>query len=214
MGIRIREASDEDIPRAAQGEADAYGAGRNGPSLFFPGPFPVPPIESRTNQIIDMRKNDPTCQLLIVVDEETSEQMGFAKYHIYKTSEDVSSYAGRPVPSGPGVNEAACEAFFGGLVVRKKAIMGTKPQIYLHMLHTEPKYQRRGAASALLKWATERADQLGLPVYLESSFEAHVLYGRYGFKDAEIFECDMRPFGGDKIVTVPLMIREPFKPSA
>lgn len=127
MGIIIREASDTDIPRAAQGEADAYGAG--GPSLFFPGPFPVPPVESRTNQIIDMRKNDPTCRLLIVVDEETGEQMGFAKYHIYKTSEDVTSSAGRPVPSGPGVNEAACKAFFGGLVLRKKMIMGTKPHL-------------------------------------------------------------------------------------
>ncbi|KAK7190030.1 hypothetical protein DPSP01_006328 [Paraphaeosphaeria sporulosa] len=209
MGIKIREASDADIPRAAQGEADAYGAGQNGPSLFFPGPFPVAPTESRANQIINMRNSDPTCQLLIAVDEETGEQMGFAKYHIYKTSEDVSSSAGRPVPSGPGVNEAACEAFFGGLVVRKKAIMGTKPHIYLHMLHTEPKYQRRGAASALLRWGTERADQLGLPVYLESSHEAHILYGRHGFNDAETFECDMRPFGGDKTFTAPLMIRGP-----
>jgi GNAT superfamily N-acetyltransferase len=84
----------------------------------------------------------------------------------------------------------------------------------LHMLHTDPKYQRRGAASALLKWGTERADQLGLPVYLESSHAGHILYGRHGFKDIEIFECDMRPFGGDKTFTVSLMIREPLKSSA
>jgi GNAT superfamily N-acetyltransferase len=82
------------------------------------------------------------------------------------------------------------------------------------MLHTDPKYQRRGAASALLKWGTERADQLGLPVYLESSHAGHILYGRHGFKDIEIFECDMRPFGGDKTFTVSLMIREPLKSSA
>ena len=84
----------------------------------------------------------------------------------------------------------------------------------LHMLHTDPKYQKRGAASTLLKWGTERADQLGLPVYLESSHVAHGLYGRHGFKDAETFEVDMRPFGGDKPFTAPLMIREPVEPSA
>ena len=127
MGMRIQEATDADIPGAAQGEANAYDTG--GPSLFFPGPFLVSRVETRSNLIIDLRKNDPTCRLLIVVDEETGEQMGFAKYHIYKTSEDVASSAGRPVPSGPGTNEAACEAFFGGLVTKKKAIMGTKPHI-------------------------------------------------------------------------------------
>lgn len=84
----------------------------------------------------------------------------------------------------------------------------------LHLLHTEPKYQRRGAASALLEWGIERAEQLRLPIYLESSHEAHVLYGRHGFKDVEIFECDMRPFGGDKTFTAPLMIREPSAPAA
>jgi hypothetical protein len=55
---------------------------------------------------------------------------------------------------------------------------------------------------------------MGLPIYLESSHAGHILYGRHGFKDAEIFECDMRPFGGDKTFTAPLMIREPIKPSA
>lgn len=84
----------------------------------------------------------------------------------------------------------------------------------LHMLHTDPKHSRRGAASALLKWGAERADQLSLPTYLESSNAAHDLYGRHGFKDVEVFEVDMRPYGGDKTFTAPLMIREPMRPTA
>lgn len=129
MGMKIREALDADVRRAAQGEADAYGAGKRGPSLLFPGPFPVSQIETRAKQIIDLRRTDRSCQLLVIVDDETEEQMGFAKYHIYKTPEDVTSSVGRPIPSGPGVNEAGCQAFHGGLVVRKKEIMGTKPHI-------------------------------------------------------------------------------------
>ena len=82
----------------------------------------------------------------------------------------------------------------------------------LHMLHTDPAYQRRGAASALLKWGTDRADQLGLPVYLESSSEGHDLYGRHGFEDAEVFEVELGPFGGGgQTRSAPLMIRKPMK---
>jgi hypothetical protein len=127
MGIKIQEASDADMPCAAQGEADAYSTG--GPSLFFPGPFSASPIETRANQLIAMRKNDPTARLLIAVDEETGEQIAFAKYNIYETPEEIVSSPGRPVPSGPGVNEEACKAFFGGLVLRKQEIMGTKPHL-------------------------------------------------------------------------------------
>ena len=76
------------------------------------------------------------------------------------------------------------------------------------MLHTDPKHQRRGAASALIRWGTQKADELGLPVYLESSAEGHVLYNRHGFKDIEIFEVDLKPFGHDKIHCAPLMLRE------
>ena len=85
----------------------------------------------------------------------------------------------------------------------------------LHMLHTDPKHQRRGAASSLLKWGTQKADELGLPAYLESSTEGHHLYGKHGFEDVEIFEVDLVPFGGgDKIHSAPLMIRKPVKLSA
>ena len=80
------------------------------------------------------------------------------------------------------------------------------------MLHTDPQYQRRGAASALLTWGTRKADELGLPAYLESSSEGHVLYGRHGFKDVDVLKVDLQPFGGgNRIHSAPLMIREPTK---
>lgn len=127
MAIIIQEALDSDIPRAAETEAAAYGGGS---SIFFPGTSdPGAGIKARAKQIIEMRKNDPTARLLIVVDEETGEQISFAKYHIYETSEAVAASSGRPLPSGPGVNEEACKAFFGGLILRKKEVMGLKPHI-------------------------------------------------------------------------------------
>jgi hypothetical protein len=76
-----------------------------------------------------MRRDDPTCTLLKAVDEDTGDIIAFAKWNVYKTPEAVASSPLRPVPSGPGVNEEACKAFFGGLVQRKQVIMGTKPHI-------------------------------------------------------------------------------------
>lgn len=79
-----------------------------------------------------MRRDDPTCTLLKAVDEDTGEQIAFAKWNVYTTPEAVTSSPLRPVPSGPGVNEEACRAFFGGLVQRKQEIMGTKPHICMY----------------------------------------------------------------------------------
>ena len=186
MAITVQEARDADIARACEMETAAYGPAGLG-AIFFPGPFPSTGWSGRANQIISMRKDDPTCTLLKAVDEDTGEQIAFAKWHVYETSETAASAPMRVVPKGPGVNEGACEAFFGGLVHRKKELMGTKPHICmcrrkpgslpltmedLHMLHTDPKHQRRGAASALLKWGTQRADDLNLPVQDCGSFRS------------------------------------------
>jgi GNAT superfamily N-acetyltransferase len=77
------------------------------------------------------------------------------------------------------------------------------------MLHTDPKYQRQGAASALMKWGLETADKMGLPVYLESSPDAHGFYQKHGFRDIGTFPLDLSQYGGSHLHTTPLMIRRP-----
>lgn len=60
--------------------------------------------------------------------------------------------------------------------------MASKPHVYLKLLLTDLKHQRRGAGSMLLKWSTAEADRLGLQSYLESSDEGRILYERHGWK--------------------------------
>ena len=128
MAIIVQEASNEDISRACEIENAAY-APANLSAVFFPGPFPSTGSTGRANQIIAMRDDDPTCTLLKAVDEETGKQIAFAKWHVYETPEAVASAPTRFVPKGPGVNEDACKAFFGGLVNRKRDIMGQRPHV-------------------------------------------------------------------------------------
>ena len=61
-----------------------------------------------------------------------------------------------------------------------------------------------------MKWGCEKADELGLPIYLESSTMAHHFYKNQGFKDIEMYDIDLGKFDGP-VHKQPMMIREPRK---
>lgn len=46
---------------------------------------------------------------------------------------------------------------------------------------TNPKYQKQGAASMLVAWGCERADDNHLPTYVEATPIAQGVYTRHGF---------------------------------
>jgi GNAT superfamily N-acetyltransferase len=61
-----------------------------------------------------------------------------------------------------------------------------EPHWYLAVLGADPVAQGRGQGSALLRAGLARADEAGLPVYLESSKEANLaVYGHFGFEVLE-----------------------------
>lgn len=75
------------------------------------------------------------------------------------------------------------------------------------MLQTDPEYQGRGAGSALMEWGKQKADELKLPIFLESSQKGHAFYQKHGFKDVEVVEIDLSKYGAG-VHKQPLMIRE------
>ncbi|ORY06770.1 acyl-CoA N-acyltransferase [Clohesyomyces aquaticus] len=212
MSIIVQEALDSDILRACEVEVAAYSnaadPNRLGP-ILFPGPFPPDAQEKRAAKLIEERKEDPSCIFTKAVDEETGELIAFSKWHIYETAA-LAAAAEKSVNIRPGMNVEACTMFFSGLAKRKKETMGNKPHIYLHLLHTDPDFQKRGAGRALLRWGTTKADTVGLPVYLESSPAGHPFYLKHEFADIDRFDLDLRPFGGpEEPYITPLMLREP-----
>jgi ribosomal protein S18 acetylase RimI-like enzyme len=61
-----------------------------------------------------------------------------------------------------------------------------EPHWYLATLGTDPEHQRRGIGSALVQPVLARADEEGMPAYLESSKERNVpFYARFGFEVIE-----------------------------
>jgi hypothetical protein len=128
MAIIIRDVVDEDIPRACEIESAAYAKNPLSP-IFFPGPHPPDAQQRRITQLIQMRKNDPTAHYVQAYDEETGQMIAFAKWHVYDTPEAAAA-SQRPTRTfGPDTNREACEAFFGGLVAKKKELVGQKMHI-------------------------------------------------------------------------------------
>ncbi|KAF1850857.1 acyl-CoA N-acyltransferase [Cucurbitaria berberidis CBS 394.84] len=208
MAISVREVSDDDIPRACEIELLAYKGGSLSP-ILAPGPFPPDSWQQRIEQVTTMRKEDPTTVYLQAFDGDTGKMVAFAKWHVFESSE-AAAKSSRPLSFGAGRNKEACQLFFGGMAKRKKEIMGDKPHLYLHMLHTDPEFQGRGAGGMLVDWGSKKADELGLPVYLESSIKGHRFYQKHGFEDVDIFKVDFSKFGGP-LHEQPLMVRKPLK---
>jgi len=62
---------------------------------------------------------------------------------------------------------------------------GTK-YIYLALLMTDPRFQRRGIGTAMLNWGHERADRDDVPAILIASPVGHPLYQSVGWKDVSM----------------------------
>jgi GNAT superfamily N-acetyltransferase len=71
------------------------------------------------------------------------------------------------------------------------------------MLVTHPDYRRQGAASILIQWGCDLADQNGVAAYLDAHEDAAPLYRKFGFKDRD-------DIGVTSDRAIP-MIREPQK---
>lgn len=127
MAIIVQEASDADVPRACEIESAAY-ADNPANNVLFPGPFPPDSAERRASRLVEEIHNNATIRCLKAVDEETGELIAFAKWHIFSTPETAVA-AEKVLYFGPGTNQEACYAFFGGLAARKKEVMGDKPHL-------------------------------------------------------------------------------------
>ena len=76
----------------------------------------------------------------------------------------------------------------------RKAWMGDKKYIYLNTLVVNPHHQGHGVGSALIRWATAKADADGVPCWLNSSPVAYPLYVKAGFKEVGFKDVDLREF--------------------
>ncbi|KAF4624968.1 hypothetical protein G7Y89_g13205 [Cudoniella acicularis] len=107
-------------------------------------------------------------------------------------------------------NLAHVKAFKSACKVARETCFGSKygnKQMFLHNISTQPDYQRRGAATALIQWGMSFAEREGVPVTLLSNSVGIHLYTQLGFKS--LGSVEVRVEGDSEMLFITPMIKEP-----
>jgi GNAT superfamily N-acetyltransferase len=99
-------------------------------------------------------------------------------------------------PPVEGINQELNDAFFKAAYYSEMETVAGQPYICLRILAVNPKYHRCGVGSLLLRQALDKADELGLPVYLDCGVMGKPLYERFGFKNVGDFPLNCLDYGG------------------
>lgn len=134
---------------------------------------------------------DPDNAFFLMRDAQTQTILGAAHWDIQREPKSIDTVIAeeeeatqkrlcmKPVE---GVNLHARNAFRKAQAKCHREALAGRAHVYLHLLVVVPEHQRRGAGTAALKKCIAVAEELGLPVYLESTTSGKLLYERHGFK--------------------------------
>ena len=91
----------------------------------------------------------------------------------------------------------------------KAEYLGDRAYVYLWILGTVEWAQGRGVGKFALQWGMDKARELGLPVWLESTEQAVGFYESQGFKQLAELDYDARRTGFHRKAGFTAMIWEP-----
>ncbi|KAI2602615.1 hypothetical protein GGR54DRAFT_623639 [Hypoxylon sp. NC1633] len=177
MGLKLHEvANEEEFRKVVDVEHDAYSKPYNGIWEITKGSSP----EECTARQFSWHKAEPGSTWVYVTDEETGDVIGGAQWIIYKTN----PYAGeQPAKTAYWVEEPMKEIgtqLLADLGKHRPGLMG-KPHFLVSYCFVHSAHRKRGAASLMLKWGTDKADELGMEAFVESTEMARSLYEAHGF---------------------------------
>ncbi|OTA04477.1 acetyltransferase, GNAT family [Trichoderma parareesei] len=132
-------------------------------------------------QALTAEIRDKNNHFLSVWDDTASPEafVGFAKWIAPGASPE-------PVPTvdqWPSEGDQEFSAFFfGRLSDMHHEAMGERPHWYLELLAVKPQYQGKGAASLMLRYGVDKADEDKVECFLDASPKGQPIYERYGFR--------------------------------
>ena len=156
---------------------------------------------------LDEEINDPHARFWVATDPQAPSSspprriVAFAKWVA-----PGAPYQEAPGPDGwprDGDAELAVR-FFGALAAGHQGVMGGAPHWYLEVVAVRPEYMGKGLARRFLEWGLARADEDGLPAFLEANAQAQAVYERFGFRVVKMDEIST-PRG---VVLAPFMLRD------
>lgn len=67
----------------------------------------------------------------------------------------------------------------------------------LEILVVRPEKQRKGAGTLLVRWGTDKADELGLPAFVCASPAGRPLYAKLGYQQIDAWTVKPEEWDGD-----------------
>ncbi|KAJ4395507.1 hypothetical protein N0V85_006524 [Neurospora sp. IMI 360204] len=135
---------------------------------------PIPPSEGEKLMMV--------AELLPEGSDGPGEIVAFSDWRLFRNPRAEEEWNVKEEPRtqeqlGEGCDVRVFNEFIGGLHRKRREHMKGDPGLVLGTLVCQTNRQRLGAGKALLHWGTTLADELGLPLFLESSPFGYDLFG-------------------------------------
>ncbi|KAI1084206.1 hypothetical protein F5B20DRAFT_524032 [Whalleya microplaca] len=126
-------------------------------------------------------RNDSSSHWIYVTDEASGDVIGGTQWHIHETNPYAVEQPMRTAywwPEGP--MKQIGDQLIRDLRMHRPGHM-SKPHLLISYCFVGSMHRNRGAASLMLKWGLEKADDLGLDTFVESTEVARRTYEKHGF---------------------------------
>ncbi|KAI6902905.1 hypothetical protein D0869_04163 [Hortaea werneckii] len=204
MPLELSFMEEDDIPAFAAVEAAAMAGWSVARAMDMAGQGGEPRQAMVERWAREGFRNDSQQVWLKVIDTELRELVAAALWRFELADEradDASSVPARdaavepqrqthPVPDVIATMGKIWEAF-------KSEFIGGQAFANLSILVTHPHHQRRGAASMLVRWGCEKADERGMVAALMATEAGVGVYLRHDFHVLNETGLDLRPYGID-----------------
>ncbi|CAD6578678.1 MAG: hypothetical protein ASARMPREDX12_008937 [Alectoria sarmentosa] len=198
MPLHVSPASESDASRIAAIHMAAFGT-----NAMLLAQFPSPTVRESLQTCIASKAladiGDPKTAVLVVRDDEIDDEIvSFAKWSLPVAEGD--SYMESPWLWPEGTDWKVLDRWTGLVESAKEGVVGKGACYRLTFIGTDPRHERRGAASLLLQWGLERCVRDNVLAYLESTVDAGPLYERHGFASAENISMVLEGKEGESVL--------------
>ncbi|KAI0839911.1 acyl-CoA N-acyltransferase [Hypoxylon sp. FL0890] len=145
----------------------------------------------------------PETKCLIVRSPENNLPAAIAVYRIVPAGCDPAQCSWRArwprFDDLPDVREDVVASFFDPMDKTHTYLLGNRGHVYLEVLGTMEAHRKRGYATALIKWGTDLADDLGVECYLDASPDGKPLYEANGYVEQDVSAVVNRKEGSSMV---------------
>ncbi|KAI1325443.1 hypothetical protein F5Y16DRAFT_264754 [Xylariaceae sp. FL0255] len=191
MPLEVREIDpDKDFPALLEALIESYETPNQGALhafLIHPGEGEEgrrKRLDEAATRFAAWHAADPSSYWQKVVDTETGEIAGAANWNVHSDNPFAHEHD-LEVSWCPNDGSRRFTEQFLVQYATPRAIIGQRPQVYLYIIFTRPKYRRQGVGNQLMSWGVKKADEMGVEMFIDASDIGVPLYEVNGFTVAQ-----------------------------